>query len=134
MIHMTFEDLLLEKKYTVYKLSKESGVAKTSIFDIASGKSNILDCSGRNLLKLSKCLNVTIEELLSLDRTLYNPIYDKNLPLFLSEAIENIKKAKKKNSSLIDCYLDEANSSINVCEIENLISKEHADYLRKKYL
>ncbi len=131
---MTFEDLLLEKKYTVYKLSKESGVAKTSIFDIASGKSNILDCSGRNLLKLSKCLNVTIEELLSLDRTLYNPIYDKNLPLFLSEAIENIKKAKKKNSSLIDCYLDEANSSINVCEIENLISKEHADYLRKKYL
>lgn len=45
-----------------------------------------------------------------------------------------IKKAKKKNSSLIDCYLDEANSSINVCEIENLISKEHADYLRKKYL
>ncbi len=131
---MTFEDLLLEKKYTVYKLSKESGVAKTSIFDIASGKSNILDCSGRNLLKLSKCLNVTIEELLSLDRTLYNPIYDKNLPLFLSEAIENIKKAKKKNSSLIDCYLDEANSSINVCEVENLISKEHADYLRKKYL
>ncbi len=131
---MTFEDLLLEKKYTVYKLSKESGVAKTSIFDMVSGKSNILDCSGRNLLKLSKCLNVTIEELLSLDRTLYNPIYDKNLPLFLSEAIENIKKAKKKNSSLIDCYLDEANSSINVCEIENLISKEHADYLRKKYL
>ncbi len=131
---MTFEDLLLEKKYTVYKLSKESGVAKTSIFDIASGKSNILDCSGRNLLKLSKCLNVTIEELLSLDRTLYNPIYEKNIPLFLSESIENIKKAKKKKSSLIDCYLDEANSSINVCEVENLISKEHADYLRKKYL
>ena len=78
--------------------------------------------------------NVTIEELLSLDRTLYNPIYDKNIPLFLSESIENIKKARKKNSSLIDCYLDEVNSSINVCEVENLISKEHADYLRKKYL
>ena len=84
---MTFGDLLLQKNTTVYKLSKDSGVPKTTIFDISSGKTNIMDCSGRNLLKLSKCLNVTIEELLSLDRTLYNPIYDKNLPLFLRKIV-----------------------------------------------
>lgn len=35
---------------------------------------------------------------------------------------------------MFDCYLDEANSSINACEIENLISKEQAEYLRNKYL
>ena len=131
---MTFGDLLIKKNYTVYRLSKESGVPKTTIFDISSGKSNILDCSGRNLLKISKCLGVSIEDLLSLDQELYNPTYDKNIPVFLVESIDNIKKAKKKKSSLIDCYLDETNSSINVCEIENLISKEQADYLRKKYL
>ena len=68
---MTFNDLLIKKNFTVYKLSKVSGVAKTTIFDIASGKSNILDCSGRNLLKLSKCLGVTIEYLLKLDQELY---------------------------------------------------------------
>ena len=131
---MTFGDLLISKNITVYKLSKDSGVPKTTIFDISSGKSNILDCSGRNLLKLSKCLGVSIEDLLSLDQELYNPAYDKNIPAFLAESIDNIKKAKKKKSSLLDCYLDETNSSINVCEIENLISKEQADYLRKKYL
>ena len=131
---MTFGDLLIKKNYTVYRLSKESGVPKTTIFDISSGKSNLLDCSGRNLLKISKCLGVSIEDLLSLDQELYNPTYDKNIPAFLAESIDNIKKAKKKKSSLIDCYLDETNSSINVCEIENLISKEQADYLRKKYL
>jgi len=131
---MTFGDLLIKKNYTVYRLSKESGVPKTTIFDISSGKSNLLDCSGRNLLKISKCLGVSIEDLLSLDQELYNPTYDKNIPAFLAESIDNIKKAKKKKSSLLDCYLDEANSSINVCEIENLISKEQADYLRKKYL
>lgn len=131
---MTFGDLLIKKNYTVYKLSKESGVPKTTIFDISSGKSNLLDCSGRNLLKISKCLGVSIEDLLSLDQELYNPSYDKNIPAFLAESIDNIKKAKKKKSSLIDCYLDETNSSINVCEIENLVSKEQADYLRKKYL
>ena len=131
---MTFGDLLIKKNYTVYRLSKESGVPKTTIFDISSGKSNLLDCSGRNLLKISKCLGVSIEDLLSLDQELYNPTYDKNIPAFLAESIDNIKKAKKKKSSLLDCYLDEANSSINVCEIENFISKEQADYLRKKYL
>jgi plasmid maintenance system antidote protein VapI len=130
---MTFSDLLINNNLTVYKLSKDSGVPKTTIFDISSGKTNILDCSGRNLLKLSKCLGVSIEDLLNLDQELYNPAYDKNIPAFLAESIDNIKKAKKKKSSLLDCYLDETNSSINVCEIENLISKEQADYLETSY-
>lgn len=93
---MTFGDLLINNNLTVYKLSKVSGVPKTTIFDISSGKSNILDCSGRNLLKLSKCLGVSIEDLLKLDQELYNPTYDKNIPSFLAESINNIKKAKKK--------------------------------------
>ena len=131
---MTFADLLLEKNITIYKLSKESGVPKTTIFDIASGKSNILDCSGRNLLKLSKCLGVTIEYLLKLDQELYNPTFDKNMPLFLAESIDRIKKAKKKRSNQLNHYCNEANNSINVCEKEMLISKEQADFLRKKYL
>lgn len=131
---MTFEELLNQKNLTVYKLSKLSSVPRTTIFDISSGKTNIMDCTGRNLLALSKTLNVSIEKLLSLDRELYNPIYEKNIPVFLSEEIESMKKAKRSNSSILDCYLDEINSSINVCEIENLISKEQANYLRNKYL
>ena len=66
--------------------------------------------------------------------TIYNPTFERNVPKFLLESIENLKKAKRKKSSLLDCYLDETNSSINVCEVEKLISKEQADYLRKKYL
>lgn len=131
---MTFADLLINNNLTVYKLSKDSGVPKTTIFDISSGKSNILDCSGRNLLKISKCLGVSIEDLLNLDQELYNPVYEKNIPAFLAESIKNMKKAKRNKTTLFDCYLDEINSSINVCEVENLISKEQADYLRKKYL
>ena len=131
---MTFAELLNDKDLTIYKLSKESGVAKTTLFDIASGKSNILDCTARNLLKISNALNVSIEDLIKLDPTIYNPVFERNVPEFLLDNIENIKKAKRRKSSLLDCYLDEANSSINVCEVENLISKEQADYLRKKYL
>ena len=108
--------------------------AKTTLFDIASGKSNILDCTARNLLKISNVLKVSIEDLIKLESTIYNPAFERNVPEFLLDNIENIKKAKRRKSSLLDCYLDEANNSINVCEVENLISKEQADYLRKKYL
>ena len=72
--------------------------------------------------------------MIQLESTIYNPAFERNVPKFLLDSFENIKKAKRRKSSLLDCYQDEANSSINVCEVENLISKEQAEYLRKKYL
>ena len=57
---MTFLDLLSEKKITVYSLSIDSGVPKTTLTDIASGKADIFECSGKTLLAISKCLNVSI--------------------------------------------------------------------------
>ena len=131
---MTITELLEQKEFTIYKLSKVSGISKTTLFDIFSGKSNILDCRLRVILKLSKALGVSINELVSLEPVLYNPSYEENLPEFLLEDIKFIKNKKNKNNPLYDCYLDETNSSINVCEIENLISKEQAIYLRNKYL
>ena len=44
-----------------------------------------------------------------------------------------VKDKRNKTSPLFDCYLDQAISSVNVCEVENLISHEHAEYLRNKY-
>ena len=44
---MTFLDLLAYKKMTIYSLSRKSGVPKTTLTDIASGKTDILECSGK---------------------------------------------------------------------------------------
>lgn len=131
---MTFDELLDKKRMTVYKLSKVSTVPRTTLFDIYTGKANIMDCSGRNLYKIAKALNISIEELLNVKQMPYHPAYERNIPEFLSEEIARLKSAKRKNSSSLDCYYDELNSSINVCEVENIISKEQADYLRTKYL
>ena len=127
--NMTFLDLLSEKKTTVYSLSNESSVPKTTLTDIASGKADIFECSGKTLLAISKCLNVSIEYLLSLEREEAKSM----LPDFLLESINEYRKAVRKDSTLIDCYSDQLNSSINVAEIENLISKEQADRLRARY-
>ncbi len=126
---MTFLDLLSEKKTTVYSLSLDSEVPRTTLADIASGKTDILECTGKTLLAISKTLNVSIEELLSLEREEAKTL----LPEFLYEAIKDYRKAIRKDSTLIDCYSDQLNSSINVAEVENIISKELADRLRKRY-
>lgn len=131
---MTIYDLLVKKGLTVYKLSQISGISKSTLFDIFSGKSNILECRLRVVLKLSEFLEVSINDLVTLDPILYNEAYEKNLPEFLLKDIKIIKDRRNINKPLFDCYLDETISSINVAEVENLISKEQADYLRNKYL
>ena len=131
---MNIDTFLKNKGYTVYRLSKETGISKTTLFDIFSGKSNILDCRVRIMMKIAAALDCDIKELINLEPVLYNAVYEENIPSFLKENIAFIKNKRNWNNPLFDCYLDEANSSINVCEIENLISKKQADYLRNKYL
>ena len=126
---MTFLDLLSQKKMTVYSLSQHSGVPKTTLSDIASGKADILECSGKTLLEISRCLNVSIESILSLEREEAKT----TLPVFLLDSIHDYRKAIRNDSTLVDCFSDQLNSSINVAEVENLISKEQANRLRKRY-
>ena len=131
---MNIDTFLKNKGYTVYRLSKETGISKTTLFDIFSGKSNILDCRVRIIMKIAAALDCDIKELINLEPVLYNSVYEENIHSFLKENIAFIKNKRNWNNPLFDCYLDEANSSINVCEIENLISREQADYLKNKYL
>ena len=126
---MTFLDLLAEKKTTVYTLSLDSGVPRTTLSDIASGKADVLECSGKTLLAISKTLDTSIEYLLSLEREESKTL----LPTFLLDSITEYRKAIRKDSTLIDCYSDQLNSSINVAEVEHLITKEQADRLRARY-
>ena len=128
-LNMTFLDLLAEKKTTVYSLSIKSGIPRSTLTDIASGKADILECSGKTLLAISKSLNVSIEDLLSLEREEAKSL----LPGFLLDSINDYRKAIRKDSTLLDCYSDQLNSSINVAEVENLISKEQANRLRARY-
>ncbi len=126
---MTFKDLLAEKGLTVYRLSKISGLPKTTLNDIATARVDLLDCSGRTLRRISNALGITIEMVLSLEPEEAASA----LPGFLNESISDYRKALRKRSTMIDCYLDQLNSSINVAEVENLISKEMASRLRKRY-
>ncbi len=61
--------------------------------------------------------------------------YEYWLPSYLQHDLDAYKEGLKTKSTLMDCLWGELYGSINVAEIDDgLITPEHADYLRKKFL
>lgn len=64
---MTLQALLDNKNITKYHLSKISGVPKTTIIDICSGKSSIEKCSAKTVWQIAKALQCPMEDIMLLD-------------------------------------------------------------------
>lgn len=61
--------------------------------------------------------------------------YEYGLPAYLQHDLDAYKEGLKHGSTLLDCLWSELYSSINIAEInEGVITPEHADYLRQKFL
>ena len=61
---MIVNDLLEKDNMSRYRLSKESGVAMTTITDICSGKANLDKCAAGTLYRIAKVLGVTVDSML----------------------------------------------------------------------
>ncbi len=143
---MDLQSYLDQRNITKYRLSKMSGVPKTTIMDICSGKSAIENCSAHTVRQLATALGCTMEELME-----FTVPYDGNglpknkaylecgLPPFLQDSIKAMKQAWKKLDSgeeylHWDCDYCELQTDINNAEVNQVISSEQAWYLREKYL
>ena len=62
---MNFNELLIQKNITKYRVSKISGVPFATISDISTGKTKIEKCSADTLYKLARALDVTMEDLIA---------------------------------------------------------------------
>ena len=145
---MTLQILLEERKITKYHLSKISGVPKTTIIDICSGKSEIARCSARTIQQIARALDCTMEEIMMLDEpSRYNEkgfpknknYLERGLPQYLEISLRNMKNSWKlldtgKRDLHWDIYWCELNADINCAEVEQEITFEQAWYLREKYL
>ena len=61
--------------------------------------------------------------------------YEFGLPDYLQHDLDAYKEGLKTHSGLMDCLWGELYGSIHIAEInEGMITPEHAEYLRKKYL
>ncbi len=141
---MRFEDLIRERGFSRYRLSKVSGVPWSTLADIYSGKTSISRCNASTLMKIAKALDVSMEEMLQIDNSpLQNePILapkDKsyleiNLPDSLQEAITEYLRGEKEQVLYLDCLSDALYGAINGNLWGGRISEEQAVYLREKYL
>lgn len=120
-----------------YKLAKQSNIPYATLNDICNGKTNLGKCSAETLYRLSKSLNIPMESLIEEDiiKSEREKSFEYGLPDYLQHDLDEYKKGLKEHSHLIDCLWGELYSSINIAEInDELITHEHADYLRQKFL
>ena len=68
-------------------------------------------------------------------KDLRKQLYEQGLPDYLQHDLDAYKDGMKTHGPLLDCLWGELYGSINMAEIsDGLITPEHADYLRKKFL
>ncbi len=147
-MNMTMQSMLREKNMSMYRLSQISGVPKTTVIDICSGKSDIEGCTAKTVLQLSRALGCTMEELMQIGNSRYDratglpkdeSYLEKGLPAYLQKSIAAMQASWKIEDGggkdlHWDLYWSELNADINSAETEQEISSDQAWYLRRKYL
>ena len=134
---MMIEDLLVKRQMTKYRLAVLSGVPHATLNDICSGKTKLEKCSAETVYKLAKTLNVPMELFTEegIHQSQREQAYEYGLPEYLQHDLDAYKEGLKNHSSLLDCLWGELYGSINMAQIsDGVITPEHADYLRKKFL
>lgn len=134
---MIIESLLKKRNMTKYRLAVEAGIPHATLNDICSGKTKLEKCSAETIYKLAKTLGVSMELLTEngIREAERERSFEYGLPNYLQHDLDAYKEGLKKKSSILDCLWGELYGSINLAEIsEGVITSEHADYLRKKYL
>ena len=145
---MTMQSMLREKNMSMYRLSQISGVPKTTVIDICSGKSDIEGCTAKTVMQLSRALGCTMEELMQIEDARYDQsnglpkdkgYLEKGLPAYLQKSIAAMQASweivdRGGKDLHWDIYWSELNADINSAETEQEISSDQAWYLRQKYL
>ncbi|MFR5875267.1 MAG: helix-turn-helix domain-containing protein [Eubacterium sp.] len=146
---MDLQSMIESKNMSKYHLSKISGIPKTTVIDICSGKSSIENCNAKTVLKIARALDCTMEEIMMLDSpSAYSKetglpndkkYFECGLPKYLQISLDNMKNSWKivdsgEDDLHWDLYWCELNADINSAEVDKTISAEQAWYLREKYL
>ena len=131
---MTLQTYLDRRNISGAQLSKMSGISKTTILDICTGRSNIERCSAKTVQRLAKALNCSMEDIMALSKETpkMGPPADDSylecgLPAFLQESVQAMSEAWKRLDAgeeylRWDCDYCSLQSDINSAEVNQLIS------------
>ncbi|MGN0345316.1 MAG: helix-turn-helix domain-containing protein [Lachnospiraceae bacterium] len=108
---MIVNELLKKENMSRYRLSKESGVAMTTITDICSGKAELDKCAAGTIYKIAKVLGVSVDFLLENNKE-RSADYRCSFETFKSNTCHHVK---------------------NLGDIDFIIETLEADEIRKLY-
>lgn len=134
---MIIDRLLKKKNMTKYRLAVDAGIPHATLNDICSGKTKLEKCSAETVYKLAGVLGVSMKMLTEsgIRETEREHSYEYGLPAYLQNDLDAYKDGIKNKSPILDCLWGELYGSINMAQItDGVITPEHADYLRQKYL
>lgn len=91
---MMIEQLLAHKGMTKYRLAKNTGIPYMTVNDICSGKTKLFNCTAATVRRLSKALDVTMEDLMGSESEGAADMESRNdFELFKSNVCHRVKAA-----------------------------------------
>lgn len=100
---MSLQTLLDARGISMYRLSKMSGVSKTVIVDICSGKSALENCTAKTVYAIANVLECTVEDLL---RDYSNLNIEKSENTNISSELKSVNYITGIHALNIPCSLD----------------------------
>jgi transcriptional regulator with XRE-family HTH domain len=73
---MSIKQLLEEKKMSMYRCSKESGIPYTTLRELACGESALEKCALDTAYKLSRTLGITVDEMIEKYSNINRPLFE----------------------------------------------------------
>ena len=129
---MILQNYLKSKKINISDLSKLTGISYMTLSDLCKGRTGLLKTSSENLYKISKAINVAMEELIE------DYVIEENagfsVPDILMDLIKEIQKYAVDDpyGFRIEAVDNLENFSKNYC-LDGIITWEQRDILLRKF-
>ena len=133
---MTIWERLDQMNLSRYQLARACGLSWAEVSDLCTGKQPLSQCGDETLEKLAQAMGLSRQAMLELETGPRELALDpeSGLPGFLRQSIDSLLQGKLDQVSYLDCLYDDLYGSINAAQWGGEITREQADYLRKKYL
>lgn len=133
---MTIWERLEQLNLSRYQLAQVCGLSWAEVSGLCMGKRPLSQCGDETIEKLAQAMGLSRQELLELETGPQASALDpeSGLPGFVRQSIENLLQGELEQVSHLDCLYDDLYGSINAAQWGGDITREQADYLRKKYL
>ena len=133
---MTIWERLDQMNLSRYQLARACGLSWAEVSDLCMGKQPLPQCGDETLERLAQAMGLSRQELLELETGPQALALDpeSGLPGFVRRSIDNLLQGELEQGSHLDCLYDDLYGSINAAQWGGDITREQADYLRKKYL